>query len=128
MASVLGEGVFNADGESRFPMPLVRVLNFYRGLMEVRRMPVVPLFTAHRQFYRMHRSMTRPFFAKDRIKDFEIFDKYAMKAIDKMKERFNEGYALNFEVGLYTQIFPKRLNRTNADLGCDLPFHPRRRL
>ena len=46
----------------------------------------------------MHRSMTRPFFARDRIQDFEIFDKYAMKAIDKMKHRFNEGYALNFQV------------------------------
>jgi len=43
--------------------------------------------------------MTRPFFAKDRIKDFETLDKHAMKAIDKMKRRFNEGYALNFEVG-----------------------------
>lgn len=47
----------------------------------------------------MHRSMTRPFLAKDRIKDFETFDKYALKAIDKMKRRFNEGYAVNFEVG-----------------------------
>ena len=47
----------------------------------------------------MHRSITRPFFAKERIRDFEILDKYAMKAIDKMKRRFDEGYALNFEVG-----------------------------
>jgi len=47
----------------------------------------------------MHRSIARPFFTKDRIKDFETFDKYAMKAIDEMKQRFDEGYALNFEVG-----------------------------
>ena len=47
----------------------------------------------------MHRSITRPFFTKDRVQDFEILDKYAMKAIEKMKRRFNEGYALNFEVG-----------------------------
>lgn len=46
----------------------------------------------------MHRSITRPFFAKDRIRDFEIFDKHAMKAVSKMKRRFNEGYALNLEV------------------------------
>jgi len=43
--------------------------------------------------------MTRPFFAKDRVRDFETLDKYTMKAIDKMKQRFGEGYALNFEVG-----------------------------
>ena len=47
----------------------------------------------------MHRSIARPFFARDRVRDFETFDKYTMKAIKKMKERFNEGYALNFEVG-----------------------------
>lgn len=47
----------------------------------------------------MHRSITRPFFARDRVRDFETFDKHTMKAIKKMKERFNEGYALNFEVG-----------------------------
>jgi len=47
----------------------------------------------------MHRSIARPFFAKDRIKDFEILDKYTMKAIEKMKRRLGEGYALNFEVG-----------------------------
>ena len=46
----------------------------------------------------MHRSIARPFFAKDRVRDFEILDKYTTKAIDKMKRRFNEGYALNFEV------------------------------
>ena len=46
----------------------------------------------------MHRSIARPFFTKDRIKDFEIINKYSMKAIDKMKQRFNEGCALNFEV------------------------------
>ena len=47
----------------------------------------------------MHRSIARPFFAKDRIKDFEILDKYTIKAIEKMKQRLGEGYALNFEVG-----------------------------
>lgn len=47
----------------------------------------------------MHRSITRPFFVQDRIKDFEIFDKYTVKAIDKMKQRFEGGHALNFRVG-----------------------------
>jgi len=57
----------------------------------------------------MHRSIARPFFTKDRIKDFEIFNKYAIKAIDKMKRRFNEGYALNFEVRNVSDCSPKDL-------------------
>lgn len=43
--------------------------------------------------------MTRPFFAKDRINRFEIFDKRTTKVIDKMKRWFNEGYPANFGVG-----------------------------
>ena len=43
--------------------------------------------------------MIRPFFTQDRIRDFETFDRHAVKAIKKMKERFDEGCALNFEVG-----------------------------
>ena len=58
----------------------------------------------------MHRSITRPFFTKDRIKDFETFDKHAMKAINKMKERFNEGYALNFQVGPHVEPILNRFN------------------
>lgn len=79
MASLLGEGVFNADGD----------------------------------LWRMHRSITRPFFTKDRIKDFETFDKYTMKAIKKMKERFNEGCALNFEDLMY---------RFTLDAACEFLF------
>jgi len=49
----------------------------------------------------MHRPMTHPFFAKDRIKDFETFYKRSMNAIDKMKRQFNylRPYAVEFEVG-----------------------------
>ena len=46
---------------------------------------------------RFHRSMTRPFFSKDRISDFELFDRHADKVIVKMKERFKEGIAVNVQ-------------------------------
>jgi len=80
----------------------------------------------------MHRSIARPFFAKDRIKDFEIIDKYTMKAIEKMKQRFGEGYALNFEVGRPRDCFPKNLMehtrtqdviyRFTLDAACEFLF------
>ena len=59
----------------------------------------------------MHRSITRPFFVKDRVRDFETFDKYAMKTIETMKQRFNEGYALDLEVGCIRSYFPKDLTK-----------------
>ncbi|GJE84229.1 cytochrome P450 [Phanerochaete sordida] len=70
MHSVLGTGVFNADGE----------------------------------LWKFHRSMTRPFFARERISDFETFSRHAEEAVHKMKERLREGYAVDFAdlIGRFT--------------------------
>ena len=80
----------------------------------------------------MHRSLTRPFFAKDRVRDFEILDKYAMKAIDKMKRRFDEGHALNFWVshvrGCSWKVLTKQtrtqdvIRRFTLDAACEFLF------
>lgn len=41
--------------------------------------------------------MTRPFFSRERISDFELFDRHADIAIEKMKERFKEGIAVDIQ-------------------------------
>jgi hypothetical protein len=41
--------------------------------------------------------MTRPFFSKDRISDFDIFEKHAENAIHQMKIRLREGYPVDFQ-------------------------------
>ncbi|KZV72290.1 cytochrome P450 [Peniophora sp. CONT] len=63
MKSVLGTGVFNADGE----------------------------------MWKFHRGMTRPFFSKDRISDFDIFDAHVTSAIAQAKTRLAAGYAIDFQ-------------------------------
>jgi len=45
--------------------------------------------------FRFHRSITRPFFSRDRISDFEIFDRHADLVISKLKERFGHGISVN---------------------------------
>lgn len=47
--------------------------------------------------FRFHRSITRPFFSKDRISDFEIFDRHADLVISKLKERFADGISVNVQ-------------------------------
>lgn len=42
--------------------------------------------------------MTRPFFSKDRISDFENFGRHADATIISIKERLREGYAVDFQV------------------------------
>jgi len=63
MASVLGTGVFNSDGD----------------------------------MWKFHRSMTRPFFSRDRITDFDNFERHADDVIKQMKKRLRAGYAIDFQ-------------------------------
>ncbi|KAL5494825.1 hypothetical protein ACEPAI_287 [Sanghuangporus weigelae] len=63
MQSVLGDGVFNSDGE----------------------------------MWKFHRSMTRPFFSKDRISHFELFGRHADEALALLKSRMREGHAVDIQ-------------------------------
>ncbi|OCH92180.1 cytochrome P450 [Obba rivulosa] len=63
MYSVLGTGVFNADGD----------------------------------MWKFHRTMTRPFFTRERIGHFEMFDRHTNKALQMIKERFRAGHPLDFQ-------------------------------
>ncbi|KAF5378247.1 hypothetical protein D9757_009164 [Collybiopsis confluens] len=63
MYSVLGVGVFNADGE----------------------------------MWKFHRRLTRPFFTREKITHFELFDRYAELAIQKMKNRLLAGHSVDFQ-------------------------------
>jgi hypothetical protein len=47
---------------------------------------------------RFHRAMTRPFFSKDRISHFDIFDRHASNALHQLKARLREGYPVNIQV------------------------------
>ena len=42
--------------------------------------------------------MTRPFFNKDRISHFDIFDRHASDALHQLKTRLREGYPVNIQV------------------------------
>lgn len=61
--SLLGTGVFNADGE----------------------------------MWKFHRSITRPFFSKDKIAHFDIFDRHADDLLRKVKARLAEGFPIDFQ-------------------------------
>ncbi|KDQ19556.1 hypothetical protein BOTBODRAFT_636486 [Botryobasidium botryosum FD-172 SS1] len=63
MESMLGQGIFNSDGD----------------------------------MWKFHRAITRPFFTRDRISDFDTFDRHADSIIEKMKARFDAGTAVDFQ-------------------------------
>ncbi|GBE84577.1 cytochrome P450 monooxygenase pc-3 [Sparassis latifolia] len=55
------------------------------------------VFNSDGERWKFHRSMTRPFFSKDRISHFELFDRHTEEAIMKMKERLHEGRGIDFQ-------------------------------
>ncbi|KAJ7598552.1 cytochrome P450 [Mycena floridula] len=55
------------------------------------------VFNADGDMWKFHRSMTRPFFSKDRTSHFDIFDRHTDEAIRKMKQRFTEGHPVDFQ-------------------------------
>ncbi|KAJ7454718.1 cytochrome P450 [Mycena latifolia] len=55
------------------------------------------VFNSDDEIWSFHRSMTRPYFARDRVRHFEIFDGHAEKTIALIKSRMKEGYAVDFQ-------------------------------
>jgi cytochrome P450 len=55
------------------------------------------VFNSDGDIWKFHRSMTRPFFNRDRISDFEIFEKHADDAIWQLRTRLRQGYPVDFQ-------------------------------
>jgi len=69
-----------------------------RGYVEVRIPATQPFqFFSCTALGRFHRSLTRPFFNKDRISDFDVFDRHADQVIAKLKARFKEDIAVDVQ-------------------------------
>ncbi|KAJ7463233.1 cytochrome P450 [Mycena latifolia] len=55
------------------------------------------VFGADGDLWKFHRAMTRPFFKRDRVSDFELFDRHSLDAIAQIKKRLYEGYPVDFQ-------------------------------
>ncbi|KAF7348800.1 hypothetical protein MVEN_01399700 [Mycena venus] len=55
------------------------------------------IFSADGELWNFHRKMTRPFFKRDRISDFEIFDHHSRDAIVAIKQRLREDHPIDFQ-------------------------------
>ncbi|KAJ6526144.1 cytochrome P450 [Mycena vulgaris] len=55
------------------------------------------VFAADGDMWKFHRQMTRPFFHRERISDFDLFDRHAENAIGQFKARLREGHPADFQ-------------------------------
>ncbi|KAJ3576023.1 hypothetical protein NP233_g712 [Leucocoprinus birnbaumii] len=55
------------------------------------------VFNVDGDMWRFHRSITRPFFTRDRVTDFDNFEKHSQEALKRAKARLAEGYPIDFQ-------------------------------
>ncbi|TRM57429.1 cytochrome P450 [Schizophyllum amplum] len=86
------------------------------------------VFNSDGDMWKFHRTMTRPFFNKDKIAHFDNFDRHADHIIRLAKERIAEGYPIDFQdmVARFTldsateYLFGHDVN----SIGAGLPYPP----
>ncbi|KAF7334357.1 hypothetical protein MSAN_02375000 [Mycena sanguinolenta] len=55
------------------------------------------IFSSDGELWKFHRAMTRPFFKRDRLSDFELFDRHSNDAVSAIKNCLREGYPVDFQ-------------------------------
>jgi len=55
------------------------------------------VFNSDGEMWKFHRSMTRPFFNRERTSDFHIFVRHTEESLIKMKSRLREGISVDFQ-------------------------------
>ncbi|KAL1683215.1 cytochrome P450 [Schizophyllum commune] len=83
------------------------------------------VFSTDGDMWKFHRSMTRPFFNKERISDFANFDRHADAILRQAKARIAEGFPVDFQdmVARFTldsateYLFGYDVNSSGAGLG-----------
>ncbi|CAK5275913.1 unnamed protein product [Mycena citricolor] len=74
--------------------------NYWKGPVEGHRGAALlgsGVFNTDDEMWKFHRGMTRPFFSRDRISDFDTFDKHAKEALDQTVARLSEGFPVDFQ-------------------------------
>ncbi|CAK5272720.1 unnamed protein product, partial [Mycena citricolor] len=82
------------------------------------------VFNSDGEMWKFHRTLTRPYFSRDRISHFEIFDAHANSVISILKTRLRAGYAVDFQdlIGRFTMdsatefLFGTCVNSLQADV------------
>ncbi|KAJ7725998.1 cytochrome P450 monooxygenase pc-3 [Mycena metata] len=74
--------------------------NYWKGPVDTDRGTTLlgtGVFNTDGAMWKFHRSMTRPFFSRDRVSDFDIFDKHAHDAIGQAAGRLSAGHPVDIQ-------------------------------
>ncbi|KAF8896770.1 cytochrome P450 monooxygenase pc-3 [Gymnopilus junonius] len=129
MAALFEDRVFTSEPEYIQAILATQFHKFERGPVvyeQLKSMLGTGVFNSDGEMWRFHRAMTRPFFNKTRISNFEIFDQHATEALTQLKSRLREGYpvdiqdlASRFTMDCSTTFL---LGKNVRSLGAGLPY------
>ncbi|KAH9483141.1 Cytochrome P450 monooxygenase 75 [Psilocybe cubensis] len=74
--------------------------NFEKGPLfndQMRSVLGTGVFNSDGEMWKFHRAMTRPFFSKDRITHFDIFDRHASDALSQLRTRLRQGAPVDIQ-------------------------------
>ncbi|KAG8690868.1 hypothetical protein FRC09_011805 [Ceratobasidium sp. 395] len=55
------------------------------------------IFNRDGELWKFHRAMTRPFFARERISDFDLYERYTQKLLGRVMEHADRGVAIDIQ-------------------------------
>ncbi|KAJ7923482.1 cytochrome P450 monooxygenase pc-1 [Mycena leptocephala] len=84
------------------------------------------VFNSDADQWKFHRQMTRPFFSRERISHFDIFDRHADDVISLLRQRMKGGYSVDFQdlIGRFTMDSASEFlfNSCVHSLKANLPY------
>lgn len=112
--------VFTAEPEHIKAVLATQFQDFEKGPFifdAVKALAGVGVFNSDGEMWKFHRTTTRPFFNKDRISDFDNFERHAVSTISQIQMRLREGYPVDFQILLlvlrWTLLRSSSLARTS---------------
>ncbi|KAI6122897.1 cytochrome P450 [Pisolithus croceorrhizus] len=97
---MFGDRIFTTEPEHIKAILATQFNSFEKGAVlrdQLNALLGTGVFNSDGETWKFHRSMTRPFFSKDRISHFDIFEKHAEDTINQAKARLQEGYPVDFQ-------------------------------
>ncbi|KAI6168961.1 cytochrome P450 [Pisolithus thermaeus] len=116
--------VFTTEPDHIKAVLVTQFNSFEKGLVlsdQARSLLGSGVFSSDGETWKFHRSMTRPFFNKNRISHFDLFEKHTEVALSQAKARLREGYPVDFQdmISRFTLdsatefLFGKNMEHTN---------------